>query len=322
MAVLTGLRYARQRVRVGKTGQRVRLTATVTAFAGENFNLTHPFGEYARVFRGSEAPQFAWASYGTPPFEHATTVSGCEGCTEPRFCWDPRGSIRLLINNGGVIEERVSNDHGYTWEDGVVRFALGTHPDISERGGLILRAAYLAGAITATRQYPGDAAPGAAFNLKNASAVDLAVTDSDFRLVGAQDGRWWLHVKLGAGATTLLYSSDAGASWTVTSGAVTGITSGAHPGMAALHDNTLLAWAIVGTALSITRRSPGDTSWSTPVNAQNHLAVDLSVTNGPQSIAHAYEGPARLLLSGMLTGDTTPRELWSADLGSSWLAFP
>ncbi len=322
MAVLTGLRYARTRVRIGKTGQRVRLTGTITTIAGECFNLAHPFGEYARVHRGFGAPQFAWSSYGTPPFEHSTQVSGCETCTEPRFCWDPLGGIRLILNDSGVIRERISNDHGYTWEASVVRFASGSHPDISAGGDLILRAAYVAGKVSVTRQDPGDASPGTAFNAKDDAAADLAVQDDSFRIVRALDGLWWLHIRLAAGTTTLLYSSDAGATWTVTDGAVTGIASGLHPGLAVGHDGTLYAWAIVGTALAITRRGPGETAWGTPANAKDDAATDLSVTDDPHSIAHGHEGPDRLLLTVMLTGATTPSERYSSDAGATWKAFP
>ncbi len=217
----------------------------------------------------------------------------------------------------------MSADDGYTWHAEVTRFASGTHPDIAASpSGLILRAAYVAGALSITRQYPGDASPGSAFNAKNASEVDLGLTDDSSRMVCAASGFWWLHVRLGAGASTsLLFSADDGATWASTSGAVTGITGGTRPHLCVGADGTLTATARVGTALHLTRRHPGDPSWSTPAAVHDDAGADLSVADQASSCAVAFEGARRLLWAGILTGGTMAQDRFSSDDGISSRVF-
>jgi len=320
VAVLSSFRYIRTRIRRGRTGQRVRLSAVITANLGGVFNLTRPgVGSYARASERLGSPYFAWSPYGTPPFEHDTSVAA--GCSEPRFCWDETTSrILLVCNNDGTIEERASDDDGYTWNAAEDRFTGAAHPDIAAApSGLILRACYAAGALKLTRRNPGDTAPGAAFPAKNALGVDLSIRDDSFRIVAAPNGLWWLHVRLaGDPATVLLYSGDDGATWSTTSGSVTGISGGTHPGICVDTAGGLVAWACVAGKGHLTRRHPGDENWSTPLVMRNDAAADLAFVDQPFSITPGVEGAARLILAAVLSGETLPSEHGSADFGATW----
>lgn len=327
MATLTSIAYARTRVRRGRTGQRVRLSATVTAVIGGGpFNLTaRQLGHFSRVSHRLGGPYYAHANYPTPPFEHDTLIAGAAMCTETRFAFDSKRRILLICNDNGVITERASDDDGYSFNLSDVRFASGSHPDISvDRQGMILRACYLAGALKITRQAPGDTSPSAAFNAKDTAGVDLSLTDSVFRLVYAPSNWLHLHCRLGAGAaTTLMHSHDDAASFAISSGAVTGITSGTHPGMTAGDDGALWAYARLADGTGrITVRHSGDTSWATPVAMVDSASASLLFADQPFSIAAAHEGPARLVLSAIIAGESLVSEHWSADpSGVSWTRF-
>lgn len=295
----------------------------VSAVTGGVFNLSHPMGLLGRISHRAGGPWFAFSNFATPPYEHETQIVGSETCTESRFCFDVRRAIVLLCHDGGTVVERVSYDDGHSFSSEVNRFTSAAHPDLSmSREGLILRAAYRSGALSITRQYPGDSSPGAAFNAKDASSVDLVLTDSSFRLVADHRGLWQLHCRLGAGASTsLLFSSDDGATWAVTSGAVTGITSGSHPGLTIAPSGDLFAYARVGTAVHVSRRHPGSVDWTAPAAMDDDAAVDLSVTDNPLCFAGAYEGSARLVFAGIVTGEAVPSDWGSADFGESAARF-
>ena len=320
------LRYARDRVRLPKTGQRVRLQATVTPATAEIFNLTSSFGNYARASHRDGTIQFAYTPLPVPvsyEFEAPVTTTG--DCTRPRFCWTPRQRLHLVYHCAVGTAERTSDDDGLTWSGETIIFSACDHPDITcDQNGTILRAAYepATGKITATRQNAGDVAASAAFYLKNASAVDITIEDDCFRLVADPRGLWWLHCRLlGGGATTLLYSSDDCASFSVTSGAVPGITSGTHPGMLAGHEGTLWAWAYLGGELTMTRRAAGEVNWSAPASVQDDAAADLGVADIPPSMALAWEGPERVVLATILTGESLPSDHGSADAATSFERF-
>lgn len=326
MALLTSFAYARTRVRQGKTGQRVRLSAVITAtISGGPFNLSARWGTYGRTSQRSGAPWYAHSNYATPPFEHDTQVAAAT-CSEPRFTFDPRHAIVLLCNNAGQIEERVSYDDGYSFSAPVNRFTSGvSHPDItSAREGLIVRACYNAGALTLSRQYPGDASPGSPFDAEDAASTPLALTDDSFRLV--YDSRGWLllHARLSAGASTsLLQSYDDGETFESVSGAVTGISGGSHPGACIGADGTAYAYArLSGGETSLTRRAPGDPDWSTPVVVVDDAAADILIEDFSFSMAEGFESARRLVLVAIFDGESLPGERYSADEGESWTEFP
>jgi hypothetical protein len=322
MAVLTSWSYARTRVRQAKTGQRVRLSAVVTAQpASSVFNLTHPFANYGRTSERMANPYFAWGPYATPPLEHDSMVAGAAGCTEPRFCWSPSRSIILTCNDGGSIVSRRSDDDAYSFNAaGSSLFSSASHPDISSsREGLILYSAYVSGALHVRRQYPGDASPAVAFSAEDDGGSPLVLEDDSFRIVAAANGWHWLHwLPDGETETALWYSTDDGESWTETSGAVTGIANGEHPGMCALPSGDLYAFAYVAGSGYLTRRFPGDVDWSTPIEMEDDAGDPLEFTDAPFSITGGYEGPNRLVLAANLDGDMLPCELASSDDGTSW----
>lgn len=330
MATLTSIAYSRTRVRRGRTGQRVRVSAVVTAQVGGVFNLTRAgFANYARTSQRAGGPHFAWSPYPTPPFEHDSLVQGAATCTEARFAWQPGGRIALVCNNNGVIEERGGDDDGYSFNAAIVTFATGSHPDITAgRGGEIVSLAYRGGEIVGTRQTPAGATPSAEFTLKDDAAADIAVEDDVFRLVEDDQSWWWLHCRpAGAGSTALLFSTDVNTgptqTFAETSGAVTGIASGLNPGICTSQVGTLYAWARIGTSGWITYRHPGSTAWATPVEMVDDASDPLEFAAQPFSITSAPEGSARLVLAAVMNGESLVSEWWSADeRGLSWKAFP
>jgi hypothetical protein len=319
MAVITSLQYARSRVKAAKTHQRIRLTGVSAAAANfEVFNLTHRMGLYARTWVEGANVRFAWSSYGAPPLIHSQDTG--VGCTEPRFCWDPHAPMRIILvctaTGGSGIDERFSDDDGLSWSSATQHFATGAHPDIvCAREGMILRAAYVGGAISIRRQAPGESSPGAAFNAKDSALADLSVENDVFRITHGPRNTWWLHCRiLAAGATLILRSDDEGATWSTTDGAVTGISSGTHPGIAAGEDGTLLAWAYVAGAAHVTRRRPsGDTAWSTPAAMKDDAGVNLAVRDASFSIARGRERPARWILAMTKSTETVPCDHGSGD---------
>lgn len=320
------LRYARTFVRVPKTMQRVRLPATAAPDVRAVFNLTSAFGNYARASARNGGIYWAYTHDPVPfLYEFEGLLSNTSDATEPRFCFTSQQHIRLVYTRGGAVQERLSTDDGKTWTGEALVFAASRHPDIAADGlGTLLRAAYqpASGKITATRQDAGEATAGSPFFLKNTAATDLTIEDDTFRLVADLKGWWWLHLRLLGGATSsLLFSTDDGETFAVTSGAVTGITGGTHPGMLAGHDGTLWAWAYLGGEIAFTRRGSGEVDWSTPVSIQDHLGVDLAVRDIPSSLALAWERPQRLVLATILTAHVGPTDHWSADDGSSFRRF-
>lgn len=320
------LRYARATIRKPRTGQRVRLQATVPADTPEVFNLTSSFGNYARVTQTEGNIQFAYTHDPVPfSYEHNITVTTTGDCDSPRFCWTPRQRLHLVYHCPTGTRERTSDDDGLTWSGEVVTFTNCKHPDITaDDGGTILRAAYdtATGKITATRQYPGEASASSPFFLKNSAGADLVVEDDSFRIGADQRGWWWLHVRLsGGGATSLLFSTDDGETFAITAGAVTGITGGTHPGMLAGHDGTLWAWAYLGGEIAFTRRYPGEVDWSAPVSVQDNLGADLTVKDLPSSMALAWEGPKRVVLATIYSTHVGVSDWWSGDEAESFKRF-
>lgn len=321
------LRYARSHIRVPKTGQRVRLAGVVVpTAAAEVFNLTSAFGNYARASQRGGNIRFAYTPQPTPfAYEFETTVTTSGACSSPRFAWTPRQRLHLVYHCPEGTAERASDDDGLTWTGEQIIFTACSHPDIAcDTQGTLLRACYVpaTGKIEATRQYQGDVAASASFNLQDASSVDLVVEDDSFRLVPDTRGWWWLHVRLlSAGATSLLQSTDDGSTWAATSGGVTGIASGTHPGMAAGYDGTLWAWAYVAGALKFTRRYAGDTAWSSPATVLDDAAANLTTQDIPSSMALAWEGPARLILATIYSTHVGPSDWWSASSAASFTRF-
>jgi hypothetical protein len=320
MAVLTSLVYARSTLKSPKTGQRVRLSATVGNAVASVYNKTRPgFGFYGRAGCVAGRCSFDFSSYGAPPLLLEGLIA--ENYTEPAFDWDSRGWILLLASDLATIVERTSDDGGLTWNAPVARFT-GSHAEICRAPmGLILRAAYVAGALKINRQELGDANPGADFSAVDGAATPLALQDDTFRLAVDPRGWWMLHARISGGTTTLLYSTDAGYSWSVTSGAVTGLASGTHPGIATAPDGSMLAWAYLAGELHISRRASGDTAWSAFSAAKDTALVNLSLADAPFSIAAGIERPGRWIGVWSATGSTTPAEYWSRDAGATWAVF-
>lgn len=321
------LRYARSHVRVAKTLQRVRLAGvSVGGDGGEVFNLTSSFGNYARASRRGGTIRFAYTPLPAPfSYEHETDVTTTGGCSEPRFAWTPRQRLHLVYRCPEGTAERTSDDDGLTWSGETLTFTACEHPDITGAAeGTLLRASWVpaSGKIQATRQYQGEVAASSPFFLKDAAAVDLVTEDDCFRLVADVRGWWWLHARLLAGgATSLLMSTDDGESFAVTSGAVTGITSGTHPGMAAGYDGTLWAWAYVAGVLVYTRREAGAVDWTTPANVLDAAAANLTTKDVPSSMALAWEGPGRVILATIYATHSSPSDWWAADGGASFTRF-
>jgi hypothetical protein len=317
------LRYVRSTLRKPRTNQRVRLSATVAPAPSSVFNLTSNFGNYARVSARDGILRFAYSHLPTPPFEFEGELTGIQQASEPRFCFTPQQTIILLYVRSGSVYDRVSTDDGKSWTAETLYVLGGTHPDISANAeGTILRTWYFGGAIGAARLYAGEAVPSDTFNLKDSSLVDLIVADDSHRIVCDLRGVWWLHVRISAAAaTSLWYSTDDGETWSPTSGAVTGITSGTHPGLTIGHDGTLWAWARVGTGIQFSRRYPGDTAWSSPATVLDQAAATLTTKDIPSSMALAWEGPQRLLLATIYSTHVGPSDWFGASDGANFQQF-
>jgi hypothetical protein len=320
------LRYVRSTIRKPRTGQRVRLQATVPAVSDEVFNLTSSFGNYARVSTINGNIRFAYSHDPVPfSYEFEVTATNTGDCATGRFCWTPRQRLHLTYYCPTETLERTSDDDGRTWSGETTIFANARHPDIAcSTEGTILRAAHetATNKITCTRQYTGEAAAGSPFYLKNAAGADITIEDDSFRLCPDLRGWWWLHVRLAGGsATSLLFSTDDGETFAATAGAVTGISSGTHPGFAAGHDGTLWAWAYLGGEVAMTRRYPGEVDWSSPVSVQDNLGADLAVKDIPSSMALAWEGPKRLILATIYSTHVGPSDWWSSDDATSFKRF-
>lgn len=325
MAALTSWQYARLRVRQAKTGQRVRLAAVITASVGGSFNDVFPWGLYGRTSERLAYPYFAYSNYPTPPFEHDTAIAGAAGCTQPRFCWDhARRSLILTCLDGTDVVSRRSDDDAYSWFlPGTALFTSAGFPDVSSsREGLILYSANVAGALRVRRQHAGDSTPAVAFSAEDDGGAPLILASDSHRIVAGHNGFWYLHALLdGETDTTLLQSYDDGESFAQCPGAVTGVANGEHPGIAVTPTGELVAWAYVAGSGFLTRRAPGDTAWSTPVEMEDESGP-LAFTDADFSIAGAYEGSSRLVLAAVLDGESLPAELWSADGGATWTRFP
>jgi hypothetical protein len=312
--------YVRQSVRGMKRRERVRLTLTVSPAADGYFNLTAPWGAYGRLGRKDGNLRFVYASYGTPPALHEAAVTGTGDATEGRFAFHPLGGIAAIYTRGGSVCQRISDDAGLTWKDEATLFASSTHGDITtDRTGRTVRAAYAAGQIQASFQGLGDAAPNAPFLLKDSSLTALAVEDDSFRLVGGPSPFWWLHARiLGAGASSLWYCTDESAdrsTWMPTTGAVSGISAGLHPGLAVSPAGNLLAWATASNRLWVTRRAPGDTAWSAPAKLLDAGLAELAVENLASCFCYTRVPYAPLVLVTRVSGEAQASEWYSTDEG-------
>lgn len=318
MAVLTSLAYVRSRVRSPKTHQRVRLAVITNTAVADSYNKTHREGYYARACVCGGRLTFAWTGYGAPPLIHEVDVN--PALTEPSFAWDELGRIHLLATSTGTeVVERISDDDGLTWNAAATHFSPGTHGEIAVGlDGLILRAAYVAGALKICRQDLGDAAPAAAFSALDAAATPLALQDDRFRLCCDDRNIWWLHARISGGQTTLLWSSDQGATWSVSDGAVTGLASGTHPGIAMAHNGTLLAWAYLAGNLQFSRRADGDTAWSAFAAAEDSMGSPLVLANFNFSLAPGVEEPDRWIGVWVPSGGSLPVEYASSDEAETW----
>jgi hypothetical protein len=318
---------ARPRVRVGRTGQRVRVNAPIVsppASQSNVFNLTSRFGDYGRLSLRNGDLFFAYSGYGTPPFEFEAQVTGRGDVTEGQFLWAADRKIVLIYAASDGITGGYSTDDGQTFAGG--GFNPGSHcacaagPD-----GTMAFAVSQLGGMTVGLQPPGDPDYPLLFPVGNtvvdAGLLPISFEDDGFRVCFDSRGWLWMHARiLGSGQTDLLFSTDQEQTpgvmtWAPTSGAVPGITSGAHPGICPTTDGGLVAWAYVAGALKVTRRGPGDVDWSAPVNAKDAASVDLAVADAASSYAHAYEGPSRLILSTTIGGEATPSDWGSPDLG-------
>lgn len=317
------LRYYRQWQRDPKTLHRIRLGLTVPQVATEGvFNRSSRFGTYARISRRNNNLVYSFSNHGAPPFAHERmiTVTGTE--TEGRFCWVPDlDEARVVYTRGGSVYERRSHSDGrFTW-GGESQIRNGaTHPDIvcSRAFGDVFYSYYLSGNLYGKRKDPGSASAGSEFTLKDSGGSALLVQDDVHRVAVDTRDTYWLHCRIqGETSTSLWYSTDDGETWEREAGAVTGISSGAFPGIAAGHDGSLLAWAITGgNRISKTYRDAGDTAFGA-VGIVADSSGELAVANGSISFTHSLENPDRWILACVVSGDTLPSDLWSSDAGST-----
>jgi hypothetical protein len=315
-------RYVRTNLYTPKSRQRVRLTATVQSPTTASLhNLTDRDGAYMRLAPDGSNLTFGHSPYGRPPFYTSGPIVELSRCSEGRFALQPRTRrLHLLCRNGADVAERTSDDFGVSWSSSSTVFSAATHPDVScSAWGTTLRAAYKAGAITATQQRMGAATATAAANLKDDAGADLAVEDDVFRLHAHPKGWWLLHVRIsGEGTTSLWVSFDDGLTWTRNSGTIGG---GTYPGLAVAYDGHVLAWAYKTGNLYVVSRSPGATAAPAAVTVKDTAGAALAVRAGYMSFARSWERPGRWILAACLSTDAACCDFWSADGGLSVTAF-
>jgi hypothetical protein len=187
------------------------------------WNLQSGDARYHRCWTGSDGNiHYSGSQNATNDWEFADVTATDEAvCSEGRIAYDHRGILHLLYTYTSTdteVRERLSWDDGATWSDPTLAITNGTHPTISvSQNGTILRAAYVAGAITATRTSPNSLTGGTPFNFKDNAGVDLVVADDCFHLVEGYrlDAPWLLHVLIdGDTDTSDWISSNDGETWT------------------------------------------------------------------------------------------------------------
>ena len=184
--------------------------------------LHSPYGAYHVAGAESGKIRHRRADLYLPPYTLSGFATAGTADATPALAVEPGNRLWLLWYDGTTAKQSYSDDDGETWSTPTVAIAGGKHPRIVvSRDGMILRAAYVSGAIKMTRQEPGEAAAGAEFTVqKTTSGVlsNLAVSDAAFGLSFAPDnpGRLLLHY-LPSGSTTTAdaYSTDDGSTFTV-----------------------------------------------------------------------------------------------------------
>lgn len=202
-------------------GQFFSLTDCACKPAGGAANLHDRWGRYHVAQGTGSGIRYRRSDFDRPPFTIDVSATGTAGDTRPSIAQDWRGRLLLLVERAGNTLEAVSTDHSRTWS-GAPRtvFTGGTHPcvKVDPSNGLILRAAYHAHTIIATREYPGDLSEGAQFTFKDSAGVPLDIEDDDFDLAvlgGAGPRRYQLVArKTGMTDVTLWGSTDFGSTWT------------------------------------------------------------------------------------------------------------
>jgi hypothetical protein len=324
------LRYTRTFVRSPRKNQRIRLTATASPTAGAVFNLTSRLGEYGRLRVSGKDLFFAYSTVGTPPFEFEAQITARGDVTEGQFLWASDGKIVLLYAASDGISSGYSTDAGKTFAGG--GFTPGSHCALAAAAdGTMAFAYYNLGGMIVALQPPGDPDFPLLLPIGNtvvdSGLLPLSFENDSFRICADARGWWWAHWRiLGAGATSIWYSTDIQATpgvmtWAPTSGAVSGIASGTHPGICPTADGGLLAWAYVAGKLKVMHRGPGDVDWSTPAVLKDDAAADLAVGDAASSFAHAAEGPSRLLLTTNAAGEALVSDWWSSSVGETVKRF-
>jgi hypothetical protein len=311
------LRYNRASVRSPKKNQRVRLAATVTPAASAVFNLTSRFGEYGRLRVQNRDLFFAYSHFPTPPFEYENQITFTGDVTEGQFAFTPDRRLVLFYATTSSLVGQYSTDDGLTWTFNAS--PAGTHGAVAcAPDGTLGFAMYSGGLITFGIQPPGDPDFPVGISVVDSGGL-LSWEDDSFRICQDLRGWWWLHGRIsGEGATSLWHSEDVETvpgvmSWSRTSGSVTGLASGTHPGICCGHDGTLFAWANLGGNLKLSRRAPGDANWRSFVTVKDAAAANLAVGDAASSFALADEGPKRLVLATKITGESSVSDWHGAD---------
>jgi hypothetical protein len=318
--------YLRQAQRKPKTLHRIRLGVVVPQAATEAvFNLSDPFGCYARLSRRNGNLVFSYSNHGTPPFAYERTATASGEATEGRFAWHPTTKrITLLYTEDGNVYQKTNDSDGFYLFSGRTLVKAGaSHPDlVIGPVGPVLITYYVAGALMGYRYELGETS-GSEFTLKDDTATDLVVEDDVHRIAIDRNGQFWLHVRIDGEADTSLWFSNDAETWEREAGAVPGIPSGTFPGIAAGHDGSLLAWAVVSNTLKRTYRDPGDTAFGAVTTVKDDAAADLGVSAASHSFALAWEDPERWVLAYTPSGGTTvPADRESSDAGATTTEIP
>jgi hypothetical protein len=120
------------------------------------------------------------------------------------------------------------------------------------------------------------------------------------------------------GDVSVSESHDDGVTWSTPT---LMFASGTFPEIHTGTDGTLLAAARVAGELQVSRRSPGDTAWSTPAVAVDDASANMALADDSFGISAGAEGPGRWMLVCTIDGEADISTWFSADDGASWTRF-
>lgn len=302
------------------------------------FNLQHKSGQYhaTGINAPTEGTALFWRSdYAVPSTTWAVLQVSLPfggSCSDPRVERDFRGLLyavgtehKTATTSWNVLLSR-SDDDGATWNTASTVLVSCKHGTIinGHGGGLTVAGwSHTSSALMAIYQGTGDTAFSAPYSLKDQAGIPITAVDDTFQIAAEweEPGRYILHYPSSTTGTTIRRSGDDGATWET---AVTTM-AGKHPTVSHFGGISFAA-VYSGGNLSIKRQEPGDTAFSTAYTAKGpatgtvtaNITANLALQDDTFHMMSGYEGPGRMVLHALETGQSRTTHLYSNDAGTSW----